>query len=486
MSGPAVATTSFATTGTTVTSESPTTGSPPLGEEYVADFSRASGYLYRDATATDRLTDVTVSAWLYMAGSRYSDSFIFHNGRWTTDGFGVLVRSAPTNRVAMFYPPSTVAPSGYSMPQGRWVYLSVVSTSQDVWRLYDLGTEVAVMQMPSSPRAPSPKFSVLGNGQGMFNNFDGKVAHLTVWDKQRTADELVQDSEFGWVTGREHRLSLFLPFTEGSGTIVNPEGSRAYLGPMLTAGTFKWEPWFGVGTSGTSGLLPATTSPATTSPATTSAAPPEYFAVDFIGRTGQLFLLAAATTRTTQVSMSCWLYLYAVAYPDQNVIHNGRPTADGYGIAVMGSTAALSISYGGVSLYPTSYVVPTGRWVYVSAVSSTSSSWSVYENGVLQATRSVSVSPRTPQQRFYVAGNGMNPINNFNGMLDMVAVWDSVRTSSQLVADSNGLTGYEPGVALYVPFSEGAGVDIRPAGQKAYYGVFNVTGTFRWAERSLE
>eukprot|EP01116_Phalansterium_solitarium_P020868 TRINITY_DN6310_c0_g1_i1.p3 TRINITY_DN6310_c0_g1~~TRINITY_DN6310_c0_g1_i1.p3 ORF type:complete len:114 (-),score=34.68 TRINITY_DN6310_c0_g1_i1:435-776(-) len=106
-----------------------------------------------------------MSVWVYMNAAQYQDAILLHNGRSSSNGVGLVVRSSPHNRLAVLYPPSTVVASTYSVPLQTWVYLSAVSSSGLDWQLFENGRLVDTVVMPKSAVPPAEKFSA---GAGCF------------------------------------------------------------------------------------------------------------------------------------------------------------------------------------------------------------------------------------------------------------------------------------------------------------------------------
>jgi len=126
------------------------------------------------------------------------------------------------------------------------------------------------------------------------------------------------------------------------------------------------------------------------------------------------------------------------------------------------------------------YQIPVQTWTYVSITSQSTTAWSLFANGGLVSSITTSAVV-TPAVRFEIGGNAFNTNNNLDGQFDNIQFWNFARTAAQLGADaSTTFTGFETGLKLWLPMNEGTGRFTTPVGTGASFGIFNVTGTFRW------
>ena len=142
-------------------------------------------YAYESATA--RTDNVTLSAWVNCGGCGTSrDMFVFYNGRFPNDGYGLEVRHS--DRHVLLSVGSAIYDFGWSMPTtSTWTHLALVR-SAGVWRLYVNGN-AAGSAYRVSPVVPGPATS-LGVDTFGGNGFAGFIDDFRVYSRALATGEL--------------------------------------------------------------------------------------------------------------------------------------------------------------------------------------------------------------------------------------------------------------------------------------------------------
>ncbi len=112
--------------------------------------------------------------------------------------------------------------------------------------------------------------------------------------------------------------------------------------------------------------------------------------------------------------------------------------------------------------------IDTSRWTHL-AVTQSGGTWSLYVDGELANTQSpgYSVLNNARPLRIGASSTG-SPSNYFDGLIDEVAMFNNVRSQSQIQADKeNGLTGEESGLLALWHFDEGSGSSVFDASSNA-------------------
>ena len=118
-------------------------------------------------------------------------------------------------------------------------------------------------------------------------------------------------------------------------------------------------------------------------------------------------------------------------------------------------------------------VVTTGTWTHLSATIDSVNTVRWYINGSYltqianAAGANLSTSPMT-------LGCTPTMTEFWEGAIDEIRIWNHARSQSEIQADyQRALTGSEPGLVLYIPFSEGAGTSIVDNTANAVQGTLN-------------
>lgn len=248
-----------ATAGATTGGSVPTsvTGGASGTRDYYADLSSpgpfGTGFFsFQRGVATKQTTQVTMSAWVWLnkrpAGvdSAY-DQIVMHNGSPNMNGQGWLVKasSGTTSLVGILNGGVGATWGTWELPVQTWCFVSVVSATPQSWGIYNGDQLVSSVVVTRNQVVPSSRLVVGGNSFNAMNNFNGRVDSALFWTVARTPAELLADSQPGFDGSTAGpNLAFWLPFSEGSGSVVTPRGPASkdnqVATNMVTVGTFAW------------------------------------------------------------------------------------------------------------------------------------------------------------------------------------------------------------------------------------------------------
>jgi hypothetical protein len=100
---------------------------------------------------------------------------------------------------------------------------------------------------------------------------------------------------------------------------------------------------------------------------------------------------------------------------------------------------------------------PQNQWVHVAAVNDGNGMGFLYINGVLVASGPQLIPATEPRSEQWVARSAYGGDAFFQGAMEELHVWNTVRSAAQVQMDMTQLTGNEPGLVLYYPLDEGSG-----------------------------
>ncbi len=127
---------------------------------------------------------------------------------------------------------------------------------------------------------------------------------------------------------------------------------------------------------------------------------------------------------------------------------------DDFGTSLYGNKLAFGMGNPDTTIFSTSNV-NTGNWVHVAATwSHTTGAMKLYINGVLESTITGPTALRTAAPRITI-GMTQTGAHMFNGTIDEVRLWNTVRTQSQIQANMNCDVARQSNLVGYYRFDEG-------------------------------
>lgn len=129
-----------------------------------------------DITTPQISDNLTISAWVFPAGSAGGSQFIFYNGQGGVNGFGLSFNSAGASR-KLSVSLGAVGPSGNTtmgLPLNQWSHVVLTRTYPN-WKIYINGLQDPLV-FTTNPNLPSGTFKVGDAGNGFY--FKGKVSDV--------------------------------------------------------------------------------------------------------------------------------------------------------------------------------------------------------------------------------------------------------------------------------------------------------------------
>ena len=104
--------------------------------------------------------------------------------------------------------------------------------------------------------------------------------------------------------------------------------------------------------------------------------------------------------------------------------------------------------------------VNSGNWIHVACTRKKSSKvLELYINGILNSSIVAASNPSFNTSENLILGNASSPLNsqpNFNGSIDDLRIWNTVRSATQIAGDmANTTPSNTPGLKVYYPFDQG-------------------------------
>jgi hypothetical protein len=131
-----------------------------------------------------------------------------------------------------------------------------------------------------------------------------------------------------------------------------------------------------------------------------------------------------------------------------------------WGTSLLSNKLAFGIGNPDLTIQSTSNV-NTGNWVHVAATWKQSTGvMQLYINGILEATTSGSTNARNAPPRITM-GEIQTDISRFNGSIDELRIWNTVRAQAQIKANlfNRNLSNGASGLVGYYRFNEGSGTN---------------------------
>ena len=262
---------------------------------------------------------------------------------------------------------------------------------------------------------PIKSISVCGGGPPRSDFFAGKIDEVRIWNTARTQAEIKANMFNKSLADNASGLVAYYRFNEGSGT---------------TAGNSC------TNTSSIDGTL-------TNGP--TWAASPIQFGANALNFDGSDDYVNIPHVVSSDFTVEYWMKTSSTGpgnngsqwYGGNGIVDAevGGVTND-WGTSLTGQYLAFGVGNPDVTIHSTS-IVNTGNWVHVAATWKQSSGQMIlYINGSQEASNTGGTALRSAPPRITL-GETQTNINRFNGTLDEVRIWNTVRTQSEIQADMN-------------------------------------------------
>lgn len=291
-----------------------------------------------------------------------------------------------------------------SFPLNRWVHVAVTyDAGTSTMRLYRDGILVSTA---TSVPAYTAEAAYIGSHAGTASYLQGSVDEVRIWTTALSLAELKKRMFKGPATGAANLVANY-KFNDGSGTVLTNSASGAN-GTLRNSPTWVASPvQFGANALRFDGTDDHVIIPNTVS---------GNFTIEFLMNT------------TSTGGGGQWYNGLGII--DAEV---GGVTND-WGISLSGSKVAFGIGNPDVTIASSSNV-NTGNWVHVAATwNQATGQMLLYVNGVQEASATSGTALRSAPPRITI-GQIQTNINRYNGSLDEVRIWNTVRTQPQIQAN---------------------------------------------------
>jgi hypothetical protein len=380
--------------------------------------------------------DMTVELWAYIPISAPTSAPFY---RFLSEGFSGSEFAIGYNSTNyhLYLGDSWTDVSGATLTPGQWNHIAITQDAVFDVRVFLNGVQV------DSIADQTASFAIIANGmQTQFGTdvdnstfFTGAIDQFRVWDYLRTPAQ-IKAGMYGNVDSTSAGLTVDFLFdanpgyTHNSGNIGNAD---AYLQGSTTTITSPVQP-------GNNGVrFTATDNTKITAPGTST--------LDLAVGTVEAYVNPSSTNGTI-------VNLGSDASHTRFSIHlnnTGAPAT--HSISIRNTTGGTQGIF-----YPAGFT--TGNWYQLAFVTNHGASndtTGVYVNGnyvgVLNTGYDATVGTSRP---LTIGANGFDNLENWNGSIDEVRIWNVPLTQSDIVANlTSTLTGQEPNLAALYSFDQG-------------------------------
>ncbi len=366
---------------------------------------------------------------------------------------------------------SVVSPN--TIPTGTWTHVAF-SCDGSLLRLFVNGAQVGSASY-NGTLSSSFLYTLLGvkpNNAGTGPStadpgfLNGKMDDVRFWNSARTPAQISASMNCE-LAGTESGLVAYYKSNQSSGTVLTDATANAANGTLtnfaLSGNTSNWVTPGGV-TTGTSCFVGA--------------------GLHFDGSDDRVSIPDAnSLDLTTDFTLEAWIKPTTLPGGERTIISKNRDVGlTGYRFMAYDNTLAIVVNNG-----PEQHVVVSTQtlslntWTHVAATYSGGTVLTLYINGVQEATQTFSSLTLGNSTQPVNLGSSEPSANAFNGSLDEVRIWSTVRTAAQIQAKRNcELLGTETGLKAYFKSNQNSGTSLPDATANANNGTLNnfaLTGT---------
>jgi hypothetical protein len=342
-------------------------------------------------------------------------------------------------------------PNATTLRNGNWHHVSVVKQGTNLMIYYD---GVLVLTRPNMGGVnPVARQLIVGSWVQPIENWEGSIDEVKVWNYAMTASE-VQSKRLCQPTGTESNLLLYYPFNQGASSGDNT-AITTVLDKSLSANNGLMRNF--TLTGATSNFVCSTLPVA---PCVTSCA---NNALNFDGVNDLLISTRAtipanadftleASFISTATSTGCVGAFRRLLVFDLGSSLNRFEIGDCAG--QLTSFIDIPGNSNDLTNIPGTSTLRNGNWHHVSVVKQ-GNNLTIYYDGVSVLTRA-NMGALNPVARQLIVGSWVQPIENWQGSIDEVKVWNYAMTAAEV--QSKRLcqpTGTESNLLLYYPFNQG-------------------------------
>lgn len=176
------------------------------------------------------------------------------------------------------------------------------------------------------------------------------------------------------------------------------------------------------------------------------------------------FISVPGSTNLSPTPLTFEAWVYPTSTSCATILSRG----DGYGNSTYifqvgsdgGNCGVMKVDFWGAGAWDSSAsTIPLNAWTHV-AVTYDGTYKQFYINGALDNTITRPGPLYPTNSTVFIARQGTDcNCNYFQGQLAEVRIWNTVRTTSEVVADMGSFSGGEPGLVAYYPLNEGSGTN---------------------------
>lgn len=389
-----------------------------------------------DNNAIDLSADFTLEAWIYPTGT----------GSSGTEG-GIIFNKESSYEIARF-PDGTIrfalsangagtdwtwTNSGLTAPLNRWSHVTLIKNGTNTTIYLNASGSYTAGSQPATLTANTQPL-IIGGRTGSSQYFAGYIDNVRIWNVARSLAQIKENMYDKNLTATSSNLVAYYKLNEGSGT---------------TAANFS------TNFSGLNGTL--------TNGPTWLSSPVSFFAnaLQFDGSNDNVVIPKSVTSDFT---IEYWVSTTSTGpgasgtqwYGGNGIVDAEVPGGtNDFGTALTGSKLAFGIGNPDVTIHSVTDI-NTGAWFHVAVTwQQSSGAMRLYINGVLEASGTGGTALRSAPSRITL-GQLQTNIQYFNGAIDELRIWNTVRSQAQIQASKNSeIDPTSSNLVAYYMFNQG-------------------------------
>lgn len=367
-------------------------------------------------------TSYTKEAWVYLTTSAGARNIIssLNTPFWINGGILSAGQAGSYSLVT----------DASSFPLNTWVYVAVTydapTTTMNLYR------DGILLNTNNAVPSYTSENTFIGCHQGSTSFFQGNIDEVRIWNTALTQAELKQNMYNG-PADNATGLLVHYKFNDGSGSTLTNSCTN---------------------TTGLDGTLQ-------NSPAWIAS--PVQFSANALNFDGSNDIVVVPKIVSSDFTVEYWMNTTSTG-PGGSQWYNGDGIVDAevagvtndWGTALIGSKLGFGIGNPDITLI-SSTSVNTGNWIHVAATWKQSTGAMVlYINGNQEGSNTGGTNLRSAPTRI-TFGELQTNIQRFNGSIDEVRIWNTVRTQAQIQANMNKELdpGAESNLVAYYTFDQG-------------------------------
>jgi hypothetical protein len=399
---------------------------------------------YGIATGFSSFTEYTIETWIKPASISSSTIIVLSNLDGPNMSYSHRIALLSNAKVQHYFYDSAAEihrtiDSATELQTDRWYHIAITASNGGMARLYINGVEEGTAQAVNTLWADGDRFylAVESGPFSTYGYYGGDMDEVRIWNTQRSATD-IQQTMYKSLGGRESGLEAYYTMNQTSGVLMSNQVSSDHQmtlpnGPAWVASGVPFKAFKGQ-------------------------------ALNFDGTNEYVLSDANVSNIYDNITVEAWIK------PDVNLGNGKWDRLVGTGYAANWlfcgkhlSTNALNVAMGGNASVATSAnnVVKVGIWQHVAfTFDNASNIVKIYHNADSVAS-GLYTGTFAGGARLGIARDGNIGTEYFDGQMDEVRVWSTVRTESELRENMNKrLTGTEAGLEVYYTFDATTGTKV--------------------------